>query len=502
MPPAPLATARAVRPLQAVVAVLLLLKLVFFAFVPPIGDEAYYWLWGQRPALSYLDHPPLHAWLLWGVSRLLGWNLFSLRALTWLTLGATIYLVHLWSKRLAPDNARVWFWTALAIYLASPLFFVMGSLSFNDHLLVALSLASAYFFLGFCDRWRDGQQGFGRLYFAALFLGLALLTKYNAAFLAVSYLLFLLFSREFRPLLRRPQVYLAAAVSVLMQAPVLYWNFADGLASYRFHLSERWGGGVSFDPLNLVLVLLASAVSLSVFLILPLLRLYERREAGYPGAMRRLAAILLALSSLTIAAIALFESEVPVYWNILAYPLGLVLLVGTFRTRLLFWLHVITGTALTVLFIVNLTVAPVRDYVGWWDTVTYSNYDWPRIAALVAAAKSAHPGAFLAATRYTTAAQLGFAMETADVTDLSTRHTEFNYWFDPAAHRGEDALVLAAPFIPPDFARGQFKSFALLQRIDVVRFGLTVGTYELYLGQNYCAATCGDPGAGTARPSN
>jgi hypothetical protein len=25
----------------------------------PIGDEAYYWLWGQHMALSYFDHPPL-----------------------------------------------------------------------------------------------------------------------------------------------------------------------------------------------------------------------------------------------------------------------------------------------------------------------------------------------------------------------------------------------------------------------------------------------------------
>ena len=58
--------------LQAAVLALVVLKLVYFVTLPPIGDEAYYWLWGQRLALSYLDHPPLHAWLLRLMSLLFG----------------------------------------------------------------------------------------------------------------------------------------------------------------------------------------------------------------------------------------------------------------------------------------------------------------------------------------------------------------------------------------------------------------------------------------------
>jgi 4-amino-4-deoxy-L-arabinose transferase-like glycosyltransferase len=486
----PLLSARSVRPLQLVVGVLLGLKAIFYCFAPPIGDEAYYWLWGQRPALSYLDHPPLHAWLLWVVSHLFGWNIYSLRALTWLTLAGTVWVFWLWSRRIAPDNARAWFWAALAIYLASPLLWVMGSISFHDHLLIVLCLLSAHFFLDFAEGWQAGSPKYRTLCLSALFLGLALLTKYNAALLAVGYLAFVAGNRDFRPLLARWQTYAAAAIAVLLQAPVVYWNLSDGLASYRFHLVERWDGKVAGDLLNLLITAAIDAVVLSVFLIVPLVRLYRGGDAGFERLTRILAAIMLAISTATIVVLATVENNVPTYWTIMGYPLALPLLATKFRSRLGFWLHATTGTLLIVLFIVNLLVVPVRNLVGWSDTTTYSNYDWDKVAAIVAAAHAREPQAFLAATRYTSAAQLAFALHDPDVTDISERHTEFNYWFSPAAHKGQDALIVAAPFIPIDFARTQFRSISLLQQIDITRFGFPLGSYQLYLARDYCAGTC------------
>lgn len=79
--------ARPIRIAQAFVVFALLAKAWLSVMAPPIGDEAYYWLWGQRLDWSYFDHPPLHAWLLRAMS-LLGWNTVALRLLTWLTLAA------------------------------------------------------------------------------------------------------------------------------------------------------------------------------------------------------------------------------------------------------------------------------------------------------------------------------------------------------------------------------------------------------------------------------
>src|SRR5690606_21213965 len=113
--------ARPIRLAQIFVVFALACKVWLGAMAPPIGDAAYYWMWGQKPAWSYFDHPPLHAWLL-GLVSFLGWNLFTLRLLTWLTLAGTLWIFWLWAKRLKPEDPAAWWWPSAAVYLASPLF--------------------------------------------------------------------------------------------------------------------------------------------------------------------------------------------------------------------------------------------------------------------------------------------------------------------------------------------------------------------------------------------
>ena len=65
--------------LQVIAAFFLAIKLVYVFRVGPIFDEAYYWLWGQHPGLSYFDHPPFHAWLLGISDAIFGRSLWGLR---------------------------------------------------------------------------------------------------------------------------------------------------------------------------------------------------------------------------------------------------------------------------------------------------------------------------------------------------------------------------------------------------------------------------------------
>ncbi|MHB1109812.1 MAG: hypothetical protein ACYCZU_05790, partial [Devosia sp.] len=83
------AARQSVLALQIVVGIFIALKLWFDLGVDPMGDEAYYWMWGQHLALSYFDHPPLQGWLLGVVAQLFGWHPFNTRLLTWLTLFGT-----------------------------------------------------------------------------------------------------------------------------------------------------------------------------------------------------------------------------------------------------------------------------------------------------------------------------------------------------------------------------------------------------------------------------
>ena len=206
---------------QIAVLLLLAIKLYLSISAPPIGDEAYYWMWGQKLGWSYFDHPPLHAWLLRLMGTIFGWNLFSLRILTWATLIGAAAIFWSWAKRLQPDDPGAWFWPSAAIFLASPLFLLMSSIAFHDHLLIFLCLLSAHLFLLFTEKWVATGRGFTWLYLAAVAIGLAVLTKYNGVLLGVAVAVFFAVRRESRPLYRSPHLYLAALLSVAIQAPVM-----------------------------------------------------------------------------------------------------------------------------------------------------------------------------------------------------------------------------------------------------------------------------------------
>src|SRR6185312_4811357 len=217
-----------------------------------------YWMWGQHLEWSYFDHPPLHAWLLHVVALAFGWSRFSARLLTWASLALVLWVFHVWSRKLAPENSANWFWRAAALYLASPFYFGMTTIAYNDHLLVAFGLLAIHGFTMFAERHASGAPSATRwLYFAAVALGLATLCKYNGAVIGLGFLAALLIRKDLRDTLRTPHPWLAALLAIAMQAPVIYWNLTEGLASFRYHLNDRWTQPGHFDwqhPVNFVLL--------------------------------------------------------------------------------------------------------------------------------------------------------------------------------------------------------------------------------------------------------
>jgi hypothetical protein len=473
-------------PVQAVVLVLLTFRVYVDITMPPIGDEAYYWLWGQRPALSYFDHPPLHAWLLGIVGSVFGWGLFSLRILTWITLASTLLIVWDWSRRLAPERPSAWFWPATAVYLASPLFLAMTTISFHDHLLIALCMASGHCFILFATRFEAGRRSLWLLYLGAVFLGLATLTKYNAVLFGFGIGLFILLRPGLRPLLRSPHLYLAALLAVAMQAPVFWWNLTEGLASYRFHMVDRWGGGgLTLKPISFLGYIALTIVVVSPFLIGPIVGFIRRpMPVGFPAVAKTLAVTTMAVASLAMAIMALFV-EVYFYWNIVAFLLAVPLMVAAVGRRVAFWGHVIYGLVFAGFLAFNLTIIPVGNLMGRYDWTISSMQGWPEVAEAIEQLRPDHPDAFIAATRYTTAAQLGWAMRTTDVTALAGRTDQFSYWFDQQAHRGGAALIIADPVEGMGYASTLFGKVTPLRTLEIKRFGQIVYRPTIYLGEDY-----------------
>ncbi|KOR27793.1 hypothetical protein TI03_06155 [Achromatium sp. WMS1] len=90
--------------------ILFCLSLITLALLPLGLDEAYYWYWSQYPDLSYFDHPPLLAWLMWISTNLGDQREFFVRIggflLSWLGLGCSFATGNQSDGRTEPPTVR------------------------------------------------------------------------------------------------------------------------------------------------------------------------------------------------------------------------------------------------------------------------------------------------------------------------------------------------------------------------------------------------------------
>lgn len=466
--------------LKALALILLGYKLVLLFSAGIFQDEAYYWLWGQHPALSYFDHPPLNAWLQGLAGALLGWNKFALRIGVALSLCADIALIWLISKRIAWDWPEH-FWRTLILFLGTPIFFAVTAVALPDHLLVTFSLAALYFFLSFFQRWPELPR-WRDLYLGAFFLGLAALSKYNAAFLGLGLALYIVIAPRARPLLARPQLYLAGALALATQAPVLIWNLQQGMASFGFILGGRHAGlNATFEGVGGWLI--GFLLLVGPFLVIPLLgfAFSRRRGEGLPRTV-------FWLSTAAILGLSVFTATL-FHWNLVAYLVALPFLAVHMRWRWLTWLHTAYGVAFLSFMVVNYSFVPLTDVNALRDEATAWAYGWEEAADAVRAAAVEHGTDFVATPDYTTAALLGYSLGDKTVTSLSPRRDQFDYWFDDAAHAGKDAILLGDTWRPLTAeVSGRFEEVLPLAEIAVVRGGHEINRHRLYLGRGFIPA--------------
>jgi hypothetical protein len=211
-----------------------------------------------------------------------------------------------------------------------------------------------------------------------------------------------------------------------------------------------------------------------------------RRPIDLPFADRArvLALCVLTVSSLALLTLSLF-AEVYFYWNIVAFLLLMPLLAGWLQRRWLMLAQLLYGLIFAALSAVNFTIVPVFNLAGIDDWTTESIYGWPAVATRIEELEREHQVSFVAASRYTTAAQLGFALHGADVTALADRHDQYDFWFDPQAHLGEDALVVSDPQIKTGQIEPYFKTLKLIETVPFERFGKVIYRARIYLGSGF-----------------
>jgi 4-amino-4-deoxy-L-arabinose transferase-like glycosyltransferase len=475
----------------------------------PNPDEAYYWLWGQHPSFSYYDHPPFHAWIQGIWATLMGRSTWVLRLSNLVSNGILAVAFYQIGRYLYGDDGGDRLWLMILLLVASPLFFLFLAMAWHDHWLVTFAVLSSFDFVRFVDGYQaDGRGQSRHLYRAALFLGLAGLSKYNALFVGLGFLATLLSQRSLRRLFLDPRLYLALGITLLTLSPILIWNWQQGFASFQFYGDRTSGGdGLTLNVLQPLIFLLLCGLILGPIHTWELGRLgrrWQRVNQNFvqPSLYPVVAGWMFVLSTGTFVALSLVSVAL-YYWNILAYPLLFPLLADQFyrqdspsplRYPRRMGLAQGLGLFAVVVLTLHYTVIPMTALFGPADNDSAALYGWDQIAAAVTAQAETLDNPLLLTTDYRSAAALAYQLDNPEVLAISGRIDQTDFWYDVEALDGRDAILLGEdwhPICPAHLA--MFDRTGSPQTLTVQRFGRPIQTYHLVTGYGFRAREISSP---------
>lgn len=224
----------------ATVVALTIMRCIFSTTVELRVDEAYYWTWSKENVISYLDHPPMIAWLIRLTTSAVGDTNFGVRLpglfamlLMQLLLGAIVW-------RVLRDLRYV---VAVVLMTEASLSYGFGMTKIApDIALIPCELAMLWSLV--CLAQSNDHRWW---LVAGFFGGLAMLAKYTAVLLVPAIIAFVLVPSWRKQQISSAYLWLGLGVAVLVFSPVLWWNAVHDWASFRFQLDRpaQMAGGTA-----------------------------------------------------------------------------------------------------------------------------------------------------------------------------------------------------------------------------------------------------------------
>lgn len=289
-------------------AIIILVKILLAFLIPVVGDESYYWFWGQNLQLSYFDHPPIVSWL-----TALG-NQFSFLP-DWLRVRSSFILlstlsVFIWFKAFQycfnPDRQTSIIYFLL--YNLNPLLGIGGIFATPDIPLIFFWGISFYYFL----KSLRTKKLLDYLLLGA-FLGLGFCSKYHIVLFIPVVLAYLTFSKQFSKI-NWTYIVGTVVVGLLFSLPVLIWNYQNNWESFLFQLNH----GFKRDTYKLdwtTSYVIGQILLFSPFLFYSLVRQWKKTDFG-----------TLALTQWIFFLYSSTKALVEANWPILAHAQGLTAL--------------------------------------------------------------------------------------------------------------------------------------------------------------------------------
>lgn len=219
------------------IAITFILKLVVALALPIVGDEAYYWIWGQHLQLSYFDHPPAVAWLS-SLSRFLPFLsaatstriifviLSSITLFVWLK----VYVTRRESVQSSNLAKELNIFTALVTL--NP-FLGLGSMLITpDAPLLLFWGCATYYVLNILQNPKSN-------YYALLgiTLGLGFCSKYHIVLFPIATFIALAFDNKLSVFFTKKTL-ITVFFGLIFCLPVLIWNYQNDFASFKFQLNH------------------------------------------------------------------------------------------------------------------------------------------------------------------------------------------------------------------------------------------------------------------------
>ncbi|MFI5282912.1 MAG: glycosyltransferase family 39 protein [Candidatus Dormibacterales bacterium] len=199
-------------------------------------DELYYLTCGQHPALGYVDFPPIVPLLARVETGLLGVSPWTLRVLPSLLGGFLVALSGLYVRRLG-GSLRL---QAIALLAAIAAPFLLGSnwvfqtVTFDQ----VTWMVALYWLLGLVLDRRPRNW-----IYLGITLGVGLEVKYTIAGLVAGIVMAVILTPTLRADLRTRYPWITAGLLILILAPNLAWQVAEGFPSLAYITNHQSSGG-------------------------------------------------------------------------------------------------------------------------------------------------------------------------------------------------------------------------------------------------------------------
>ena len=489
-----------------ILTILFLVRLILITKIDLIPEETYYWQWSRHLALSYYDMSPMVAYT---IALTTFFGRFDSQFFTRLAAPVISFLLSLFAyftlKKITGKTIPSLIWAVLLnsipILNIGSILIVYGNLQMLFFSLTVLLLI--YFII-------SGKNFYW--YLIGISTGLALLSKYTAAFIYPIILAFLLLSGKHRKYLFKKEPYIALLISVIIFAPVIVWNYLNDFASFR-HLMTLSGGYKSFNVFfnNLFLFIGSQAGIISPFLFLIIT---VSIFAGLYIGLKEKNDIYLALSAASIIPFLYFiyqcsktmvQPNWPVFLYFPAFLLSFLLIYRLFdisknKTRKIivyfYGLSFLTGIMFSVIIFIspyyipigklfNLKVSrsPLRDMLGWKKMAEDADFILN---------KYKKDRLLIAARRFQTASELAYYAKGKPQTysfNYFIRSNEYSLWDNFKNKKGRNFLYVIDTKYGKRLEKNlceNFKSCSLIKK-TVIRnkFGQKIRTVKFYILKDF-----------------